>query len=57
VRQFETETLLNKHFGGSVPSFVAAFLRERTLTEAEAAEIQALIDAQREGGLNEMSYV
>ncbi|MDR3287949.1 MAG: BlaI/MecI/CopY family transcriptional regulator [Peptococcaceae bacterium] len=47
VRQYETETLLNKHFDGSIPSFVASFLRDRKLTEAEAREIRALID---EGG-------
>jgi predicted transcriptional regulator len=43
VRQYETETLLNKMFDGSVPSFVASFLRDRKLTEAEAREIEQMI--------------
>ena len=43
VRRYEAETLLNKMFDGSVPSFVATFLQGRTLTEAEADEIQQLI--------------
>jgi predicted transcriptional regulator len=52
ARQLETETLLNQRFGGSIPSFVAAFLRDRKLTEAEAREIQALIEEHKEGGAN-----
>jgi predicted transcriptional regulator len=52
VRQYETETLLNKHFDGSVPTFVASFLQGRKLTEAEAREIQALIDTRREDDCN-----
>jgi predicted transcriptional regulator len=52
VRQYETEALLNKHFDGSAPSFVASFLRDRKLTEADAREIQALIDEHKEGNLN-----
>jgi predicted transcriptional regulator len=43
VRQYETETLLNKMFEGSVPSFVASFLRDRKLTVAEAREIEQMI--------------
>ena len=43
ARQYETETLLNKMFDGSVPSFVASFLKGRKLSEAEAREIEKLI--------------
>ncbi|MDR1160669.1 MAG: BlaI/MecI/CopY family transcriptional regulator [Syntrophomonadaceae bacterium] len=43
VRQYETETLLNKMFDGSVPSFVASFLQGRTLSETEAGDIQRMI--------------
>ena len=43
VQQYEAETLLNKMFDGSVPSFVASFLQGRTLSESEANEIQSLI--------------
>ena len=43
ARLYEAETLLNKMFDGSVPSFVASFLQGRTLSEDEANEIQRLI--------------
>jgi len=43
VRQYEAETLLNKMFDGSVPSFVASFLQNGKLTEAEAREIELMI--------------
>jgi predicted transcriptional regulator len=43
ARQHESEILLNKMFDGSVPSFVASFLRGRKLTEAEARELEQMI--------------
>ncbi len=43
IRRYEADTLLNKMYGGSVPSFVASFLRGRTLTETEAKEIESII--------------
>jgi len=43
ARRYEAETMLNRMFDGSVPSFVAAFLQGRTLSEAEADEIKRLI--------------
>ena len=43
AQQYETETLLNKMFDGSVPSFVASFLKGRKLSETEAREIEQLI--------------
>ena len=33
-------------FGGSLPSFLAAFTSGRKLTEADVAELRALIDSQ-----------
>lgn len=35
-------------FGGSLPAFVAAFTRGRGLSEAERAELRALIDGKGE---------
>ena len=49
VQRYEAETLLNKMHDGSAPSFIASFLQGRTLTEAEACEIQRLI---REATIN-----
>ncbi|MDR1539521.1 MAG: BlaI/MecI/CopY family transcriptional regulator [Clostridiales bacterium] len=43
VRQYEAEALLKKMFDGSVPSFVASFLHDRKLTEADALEIERMI--------------
>ena len=41
---------IGESYGGSLPAFIAAFTARRGLSEAEAAEIQALIDnARREG--------
>ena len=43
--------VVDKTFGGSLPRFVAAFLNSKPISEAEAAEIRALLDAaqQKEG--------
>ena len=42
--------LVNDSYGGSLPAFIAAFTARKPLTEAEAAEIQKLIDAARQEG-------
>ena len=44
VQKYETEMFMDRVFGGSVPSFVTAFLQDKTLTEEEARAIKALID-------------
>ena len=44
VQKYETEAFMDRVFGGSVPSFVTAFLQDKTLTEEEARAIKALID-------------
>ena len=43
VRQYE------RGFGGSLPAFVAAFLRERKLSPQEADELRRMLD-ESEGG-------
>ena len=40
----QSEQLIESSFGGSVPAFLAAFTRRRQLSEAEVAELRALID-------------
>ena len=45
----KSERVVSDSFSGSLPSFVAAFVSRRELTPEEAAEIQKLIDAFREG--------
>ena len=50
VQKYEAEMLLHKMYGDSVPSFIAAFLQGRTLSEAEADEIGRLIKGATKNG-------
>ena len=47
VQKFESERVVSKSFGGSLPSFLAAFLGDRTLSDSEADELIGLIDKYR----------
>ncbi len=41
---------IEESFSGSLPAFIAAFTKKKTLTEEEIAEIRAMIDGvEREG--------
>ena len=44
VDRSESEVLLNKSFGGSLPDFMAAFLQGRKLTEEEANRLLEMIE-------------
>ena len=48
VRLRESRELLEHSFGGSVPAFFAAFLRDARLTEAEAGELLRMIEEARQ---------
>ena len=50
VQQQESAAVVDKTFGGSLPRFVAAFLNAKPISEAEAAEIRAMLDAARREG-------
>ena len=39
-----SEKLVNESYQGSLPAFVAAFLRKKSLTAAEAEELHRLVD-------------
>ena len=45
VQCAESAAVVDQTFGGSLPRFVAAFLSAKPISEAEAAEIRALLDA------------
>lgn len=45
VQCAESAAVVDKTFGGSLPRFVAAFLSAKPISDAEAAEIRALLDA------------
>ena len=47
VQQAESAAVVDKTFDGSLPRFVAAFLNSKPISDAEAAEIRALLDAAR----------
>ncbi|MBQ0083413.1 MAG: BlaI/MecI/CopY family transcriptional regulator [Clostridiales bacterium] len=46
----KSEQIIEESFNGSLPSFIAAFISHKKLTEREAAEIQKMIDAVKQGG-------
>ena len=50
VQRYESEAIVNKNFGGSLPSFIAAFMSGKRLSDEEADELKKLIDSYREGG-------
>lgn len=43
----QSEEIVRDAFSGSLPAFVAAFTSRNTLSEREIADLQSLIDAQR----------
>lgn len=43
----QSEQFVADTFGGSLPAFIAAFTRDRGLSDAEADEIQRMIDESR----------
>lgn len=44
VRKYESETLLEEKYEGSLPVFLATFLQGRKLSKSEAQELQKLIE-------------
>lgn len=44
VQKYEADLLLNKVFDGSIPTFIASFLQNKTLSEKEAQEIREMIE-------------
>ena len=47
VQREESDRFVSRTFGGSLPGFVAAFLKGRTLSESEVEELKTLIDQHR----------
>ena len=44
VQKYEADVFIDRVFGGSMPSFVTAFLQGKMLSEDEAQTIKSLID-------------
>ena len=49
VQSYQSEVLVERTFLGSLPAFIAAFVRGRKLDEEEAEEIKRMIDQSRRG--------
>ncbi len=48
VQQYESGAVVDRAFGGSLPSFIAAFVSGRSLSNEDAEEIRRLIAKCRE---------
>lgn len=48
VQRYESEALLEKSFDNSLPTFIAAFLKDKKLSGKEAEEIQKMIEEASE---------
>lgn len=44
VQKYESETLVEKTFDGSLPAFLTAFLKKKKITEKEAQELKRIIE-------------
>ncbi len=49
VLREESRAVVDRTFGGSLPSFLEHFMGGRTISNAEADELKAIIDRYREG--------
>lgn len=48
IQAAESAEVVERTFAGSLPSFIAAFTKNKQLSKEEIAEIQAIIDAHKE---------
>ncbi len=44
VQKFESEMLVEKAFDGSLPAFIATFLKDKKLSHAEALKLKKMIE-------------
>ena len=49
AQKYESENIVERSFGGSLPSFIAAFMNGKRLSDDEADELKNLIDSYRGG--------
>lgn len=50
AQAYEIDELVEKRFGGSVPSFIAAFANHQDLSDSDLDQLQRMIDSIRKGG-------
>ena len=49
VQEADGQAVLSRSFGGSLPSFLAAFLRSGSVSDQEAAELERMLADYRQG--------
>lgn len=49
VQKFESEQFVNGKFGGSLPQFIASFMGDKKISNADAEQLIKLIDSYKEG--------
>ena len=49
IQREESQAVVERTFGGSLPSFLTAFMGGRTISDAEAEELKTIIDQYRKG--------
>lgn len=45
----QSSSFVSETFGGSLPAFLAAFIKQKSLSEKDVEEIKALIEGYKEG--------
>lgn len=48
VQQYESQAVLEKTFHGSLPTFVAAFLKDKKLSDQEVQQLKKMIEEAKE---------
>ncbi|OGO79334.1 MAG: BlaI/MecI/CopY family transcriptional regulator [Clostridiales bacterium GWB2_37_7] len=48
IHQYESNTVVERTFNGSLPKFITAFLKDKKLSNEEAKKIKDLIDQYKE---------
>lgn len=48
VQRYESELIVNRTFGGSLPRFITAFMGDKKLTKSQADRLKKLIDSFKE---------
>ena len=46
----QSEIFVEETFSGSLPAFIAAFARRKSITKEELSQIRAMLDAYEQGG-------
>ena len=49
VQQADGQEVLQRSFGGSLPNFMAAFLKSGSVSDQDAAEIEKMLEEYRNG--------